>query len=298
MNGIKKASPSAVAVESEKHLTYKKQFYISALCAMIVLPIICCFLNYFNAYYGGDIEHVTLSAVLNYTTQIMVALVPYASLGLLIWGQHRYGLTKIKGAAVMAFIGILIPYVSLFVIEALLGSIRVYYKAYLLYSLLYLFDAVLLCATITIVPLIKRSQKRRKNAAENADRKAVKSSTASTAPEAGAVKAATVKASPKVIQKKKRKLPRTLLRASLYAALIRLAIGVSTELYYAIVFFYQLSTEYYREIYTGELVTMLGLFALQFIYAALGLFIMRAEMRISEKNYRYEHKRKTAQTQA
>lgn len=69
---------------------------------------------------------------------------------------------KIKFSIITSFIGILIPYLSLFLIEYILGSIKIYYRAYLMYSFLYIFDAAILAVIILLIPIFRKSSKKRK----------------------------------------------------------------------------------------------------------------------------------------
>lgn len=120
-------------------------FKLISLLVMIILPTVCSFgLNFLYTYYAGDIEHPILPVILNYTVKIISEFIPYAIFGILLWGSYRYGCKKIKFSIITSFIGILIPYLSLFLIEYILGSIKIYYRAYLMYSFLYIFDAAIL----------------------------------------------------------------------------------------------------------------------------------------------------------
>lgn len=75
-------------------------------------------------------------------------------------------------------------------------------------------------------------------------------------------------------------IPATLRRSMNASALIRLAIGVITEIYYAVLFFYSLANEYYRAPYASELLIMAGLFLLQGAYALVGRLIMNRTVRM------------------
>ena len=75
-------------------------------------------------------------------------------------------------------------------------------------------------------------------------------------------------------------IPAPLRRSMNASALIRLAIGVITEIYYAVLFFYSLANEYYRAPYASELLIMAGLFLLQGAYALVGRLIMNRAVRM------------------
>lgn len=75
-------------------------------------------------------------------------------------------------------------------------------------------------------------------------------------------------------------IPDPLNRSMNASALIRLAIGVITEIYYAVLFFYSLANEYYRAPYASELLIMAGLFLLQGAYALVGRLIMNRAVRM------------------
>ncbi len=246
-------------------------FKLTSFLLMIILPAVCSFgLNFLYTYYAGDIEHQVMPVILNYTVNLMSEFIPYAIFGILLWGSYRYGCKKIKFSIIMSFIGILIPYLSLFLIEYFLGSIKLYYRAYLMYSLLYLFDAAILTVIILLIPIIRMSDKHGNNNIKNNFKKNN---------DADKIKSAKGKAG------KKMQLPKKLLKAAAASSVIRLIIGVSTELYYTISFIYQLNNEYYRAIYTEELLSVILHFAVQFLFAGLGFLLMRTEMRIGERYF-------------
>ena len=75
------------------------------------------------------------------------------------------------------------------------------------------------------------------------------------------------------------------LRSSMTAsAVIKLSIGLITEIYYAVLFFYSLANEYYRAPYTSELLIMAGLFLLQAAYALAGRLIMNISVKMLDKS--------------
>ena len=75
------------------------------------------------------------------------------------------------------------------------------------------------------------------------------------------------------------------LRCSMTAsAVIKLSIGLITEIYYAVLFFYSLANEYYRAPYTSELLIMAGLFLLQAAYALAGRLIMNISVKMLDKS--------------
>lgn len=254
---------------TEIQIPLPPHFRLISFFVMIILPVACSFgLNFLYTYYAGDIEHQILPVILNYAVKLISEFIPYAIFGILLWGSYRYGCKKIKFAVVMSFVGILIPYLSLFLIEYILGSIKLYYRAYLMYSLLYLFDAAILAVIILLVPIFRTSGKR-----GNIKCKPPKS------------KHSEKNQSDKDKMRKKKRLPKELLKAAVTSSVIQLIIGVSAELYYTMSFFYQLNNEYYRSVYPEELLSIILHFAAQFLFAGLGFLLMRLEMRIGEKYF-------------
>lgn len=248
-------------------------FKLISLLVMIILPTVCSFgLNFLYTYYAGDIEHPILPVILNYTVKIISEFIPYAIFGILLWGSYRYGCKKIKFSIITSFIGILIPYLSLFLIEYILGSIKIYYRAYLMYSFLYIFDAAILAVIILLIPIFRKSSKKRKKNV-NLKNNSLKFTYAE-------------KKQPfKNKTDRKIQLPKTLLKAAAASSAIRLIIAVSTELYYTITFIYQLKNEYYRTIYTEELISIILHYGVQFLFAGLGFLLMYMEMKLGEKYF-------------
>lgn len=248
-------------------------FKLTSFLVMIILPTVCSFgLNFLYTYYAGDIEHPILPVILKYTIKIMSEFIPYAIFGILLWGSYRYGCKKIKFSIITSFIGILIPYLSLFLIEYILGSIKLYYRAYLMYSLLYIFDAAILAVTILLIPIFRKSCKKR-NKNINIKNNSLK------------VTYSEKKQSVKNKTGRKLQPPKALLKAAAASSAIRLTIAVSTELYYTITFICQLRSEYYRNIYPEELISIILHYAVQFLFAGLGFLLMYTEMKLGEKYF-------------
>lgn len=279
-----------------EHSSIRRRAVMSA-AVMLLLPFICSFgLNFLYTYYAGDLEHQLLPSVLDILIQLSGALIPHMFSGFLLWWVYRFGVKKSAPVIAAALAGALVPYLSMFIIEALLGSIAIYYKMYLRYSLLYLFDAALIALTAALVPAFRRLTERRKpgkkpgSGSRNGTGGRTGEKTASgsrngtgrrTGEKTGAGSRSGV--SGRAGGKRKKRMPAVLFKASLCAAAIRLIIGISSEIYYAAAFFDALANEYYRAIYPGELLSMICLFALQFVYAALGLVIIRTEIKLLEK---------------
>lgn len=239
-----------------------------SVAVMLTVSVIYSFgMNFLYTYYAGDIEHTVLPSVLDIAIQISDALIPHMFSGFLLWKIYRFGVKAAAPVIAAALTGALVPYLSMFIIEALLGSIALYYKMYLRYSLLYLFDAALIALTAALIPALRRIGKHGKRSVKR------HSSGKSAAQSPRTAKNA----------KNKKRLPALLKKAALCAVSLRLIIGLSSEIYYAAVFFDALANEYYRAIYPGELLSMIWLFALQFIYAALGLLIIHIEIKWLEK---------------
>ena len=79
-------------------------------------------------------------------------------------------------------------------------------------------------------------------------------------------------------------IPAALRRSMTASAVIKLSIGLITEIYYAVLFFYSLANEYYRAPYASELLIMAGLFLLQAAYALAGWLIMNRAVKMLDKN--------------
>ena len=79
-------------------------------------------------------------------------------------------------------------------------------------------------------------------------------------------------------------IPMALRRSMTASAVIKLSIGLITEIYYAVLFFYSLANEYYRAPYTSELLIMSGLFLLQAAYALAGRLIMNISVKMLDKS--------------
>ena len=79
-------------------------------------------------------------------------------------------------------------------------------------------------------------------------------------------------------------IPAALRRSMTASAVIKLSIGLITEIYYAVLFFYSLANEYYRAPYASELLIMAGLFLLQAAYALAGRLIMNRAVKMLDKN--------------
>lgn len=79
-------------------------------------------------------------------------------------------------------------------------------------------------------------------------------------------------------------IPMALRRSMTASAVIKLSIGLITEIYYAVLFFYSLANEYYRAPYTSELLIMAGLFLLQPAYALAGRLIMNISVKMLDKS--------------
>ena len=79
-------------------------------------------------------------------------------------------------------------------------------------------------------------------------------------------------------------IPMALRHSMTASAVIKLSIGLITEIYYAVLFFYSLANEYYRAPYTSELLIMAGLFLLQAAYALAGRLIMNISVKMLDKS--------------
>ncbi len=97
-----------------------------------------------------------------------------------------------------------------------------------MYSFLYIFDAAILAVIILLIPIFRKSSKKK-------EKRKLKE-------QFSEIHICRKKQPVKNKTDRKIQLPKTLLKAAAASSAIRLIIAVSTELYYTITFIYQLKT--------------------------------------------------------
>lgn len=287
--------------------------YAVAVVASLILPAVNGIgLGYIYTYYAGDIEHPVLPVATYYIIQGLSALLPYFALAVPLRSTSIRGGRRSMPLYIIAGAGMLIPYVSPALLELLLGTSAKSYSTYLGYAGLWLFDLLVFAVSLLTVTLfgakrqkhsksnkaISRSElrnlresagmdaqgKARSSTAKDSRGEATRSTAAGRIAEAasGAPKGTrerTVTQEGTTARMRRRRaaesIPSGLRKGINASVLIRLSIGIITEIYYAALFFYSLANEYYRSPYASELLVMAGLFLLQAVYALAGWLIIR-----------------------
>lgn len=230
---------------------------MTAFVSMILLPILVHFvLKYICTYISGDIQYENVSVVLDHVYRILARIVNYTGFGVVTWSIYKNGIKKSMVYIFFSALGIMIPYLSDFLIEALTGSISQTYKIYLFSFLMYPFDFLTLVLIVFMLPAIGRftySGKRgkyRKNKSVSMNN----------------------------IGKNEMRFAyseKELNWAYLFITILMLALSLVNELYYTITFLWQLKNEYFRPIDPSEIISLVTAYFECLFFALIGYTVMK-----------------------